>query len=100
MSLLIKGMDMPKNGRVTIDLASEETGTNILARITDDKTGKLIGHEGVVVISSPHGDLIDRDKLIQFFLPIMEFPEDERIMYVDSFIRALKSAPTIIEAEE
>ena len=29
-------------------------------------------------IPTPHGDLIDRDKLIQLFLPIMEFPEDER----------------------
>lgn len=51
-------------------------------------------------ILKTHGDLIDRDKLIQLFLPIMEFPEDERIMYVGSFIRALKNAPTIIEAEE
>ena len=41
MSLLIEGMDMPKNGRVTIELASEETGTNIIARITDEKNRNI-----------------------------------------------------------
>lgn len=39
MSLLINGMDMPRNGRVTIEPASEETGTiNIVLRRKTWKT--------------------------------------------------------------
>lgn len=74
MSLLIEGMDMPKNGRITIELASEETGTNIIARIIDDKTGKLIDHKGVVVIPTPHGDLIDRDELLRTPINLANYP--------------------------
>lgn len=104
MSLLIEGMNMPKNGRVTIDLASEETGTNIIARITDDKTGKLIEHKGVVVIPTPHGRLIDADAHIQ---SLKENQCGERCRKnhdcvncgIGMYIRIVENEPTIIEAE-
>lgn len=98
MSLLIKGMEMPKNGQITIELASEDTGTNILARITDNKTGKLIGHEGVVAIPSPHGRLIDADVLMD--LLEKSVPEKNRGHQFYAFRHMLRNAPTVIEAEE
>lgn len=111
-NLIIKGMEMPKHA---IKSGTDDTLYRSCVIVHPDGTAELIldstfadmfGFEHnlnrfpLVEIPTPHGDLIDRDKLIQLFLPIMEFPEDERIMYVDSFIRALKNAPTIIEAEE
>lgn len=110
MSLLITGVDMPKNGRITIELASEETGTNIIARITDDKTGKLIEHKGAVVIHTPHGDLIDRSELLNQYKPD---PEEEHLMktenpiayqlmdkIADKVTESINSVKAIIEAEE
>ena len=105
MSLLIEGMNMPKNGRVTIDLASEETGTNIIARITDDKTGKLIEHKGVVVIPTPHGRLIDADKAATAILMMSNHPCGHAIETVSDVVDWLRikdnniAFPTIIEAE-
>lgn len=92
MSILIKGVDMPMNGRVTIELSSEETGTNILARITDDKTGKLIEHKGAVVIPTPHGDLIDRDMVLCL----------GNVLFNDTVIHkwAVLNVRAVIEAEE
>lgn len=95
MSLLIEGADMPERGIHHGAIVISETGNHLV--VNSHPYNKCFA---LSEISTPHGDLIDRDKLIQLFLPIMEFPEDERIMYVDSFIRALKNAPTIIEAEE
>lgn len=57
MSLLIKGMDMPKNGEITIAFASDENGENTLALILDTN-GKPIEHKGVVEIHTSHGRLI------------------------------------------
>ena len=111
MSLLIKGMDMPESCRHCRYCIAEETDDDYSpyycvnnpylrwSTSVDIPDYVSLGCK-VSEIPTPHGDLIDRDKLIQLFLPIMEFPEDERIMYVDMFIRALKNAPTIIEAEE
>lgn len=97
MSLLIKGMDMPKNGLITIELASEDTGTNILALITDDKTGKLIGHEGVVAFPTSHGDLIDRDDLLTYFERKAKGKTAEEALKL--LYTALKAYPTVIEKE-
>lgn len=86
MNLLIKGMDMPKNGRVTIKLASEETGSNIIAVITDDKTGTLIEHKGVVVVPTPHGDLIDRDELLRTPINLANYPSSW-VKYMPALIK-------------
>lgn len=96
--LLIKGMDMPKNGLVTIELASEETGTNILARITDDKTGKLIEYKGVVEIPTPHGRLIDADRLEDRIKNMVGKYDTAIPLYV--VYRLIADAHPIIEAEE
>lgn len=103
MSVIIKDMNMPKSCH---DCAMRyiAIGLDFECVFTYDDVGDCIERRlancPLEEVHTPHGDLIDRDKIIQLFLPIMEFPEDERIMYVDSFIRALKNAPTIIEAEQ
>lgn len=98
MSLFIKGMDVPKNGRIIIELASEETGTNVVARITDDKTGKLIEHKGVVVIPTPHGRLIDADRLMEVLKSAI--PYEQRTSAVFCMMKNIENAPTIIEKED
>ena len=57
MSLIIKGINMPKNGEMTIAFASDENGENTLALILDTN-GKPVEHKGVVEIHTPHGGLI------------------------------------------
>lgn len=103
MSILINGMDMPNDYKHRDVMLDRTTDDGILRLSVYDFDHEARKYSCRVYplseIPTPHGDLIDRDKLIQLFLPIMEFPEDERIMYVDSFIRALKNAPTIIKAE-
>lgn len=100
-SLLIKGMDMPKNGEITIAFASDENGENTLALILDTN-GKPIEHKGVTEIPMPHGRLIDSDAAITRL----------KHLYCDgcgcdcstcpwgAFIKYLDGRPTIIEAEK
>ena len=64
MSILIKGIDMPKNGEMTIAFASGENGENTLALILDTN-GKPIEHKGVAEIHTPHGRLIDENELLR-----------------------------------
>lgn len=93
MSLLIKNMDMPKNGEITIAFASDENGENTLARILDTN-GKPIEHKGVVEIHTPHGRLIDADKLLESFEKAID--EDNHFV---NFFSLVDEAPTIIKAE-
>ena len=53
----------------------------------------------IIEIPTPHGRLIDAERLFNIFEPITSFPKDEQIMYVEAFLTAIKQAPTIIEAE-
>lgn len=94
MSLIIKGINMPKNGEMTIAFASDENGENTLARILDT-SGKPIEHKGVAEIPTPRGDLVDRDDLID---------EINRVTFVKRYdynvaYNIVTDAETIIEAE-
>ena len=53
----------------------------------------------IIEIPTPHGRLIDAERLFNIFEPITSFPKDEQIMYVEAFLTAIKQAQTIIEAE-
>lgn len=97
MSLIIKGINMPKNGEMTIAFASDENGENTLALILDT-SGKPIKHKGVAEIPTPHGRLIDADDVLrnnaifadrEFIHPSMQVTLREII----------DEAPTIIKAE-
>lgn len=110
MSILIKSIDMPKNGELTIAFASNKNGENTTALILDGK-GNPVEHKGVTEIPTPHGRLIDADKLLKS----IDIMREQRcktcssridtkhcdrngcwMIFISDFIGSL---PTIIEAE-
>lgn len=107
MSILIKGIDMPKNGEITIAFASDENGENTMALIVDDK-GKSVEHKGVTEIPTPHGRLIDADKAATSISMMNNHPCGNSIENVNDVVEWLRfvdengnniAFPTIIEAE-
>ena len=57
--LIIKGMDMPKDGDYLFSFASDEYGGNTICRI-ERVDGGLIEHNGIVMLPT-HGRLIIED---------------------------------------
>lgn len=95
MSLLIKGMEMPKNhNHLTITIWSNGAASYGLY----NREESLVDFRNVEVVPvPPHGDLIDRDA----FLKKCEFvctDDDEDIRAVRYSI--IENTPTIIPAEE
>jgi len=84
MSILIKGMALPEDKEIFLRI-DEKSEVYVYGSYPTEL------HKAVPV--PPHGDLIERDKLI------------ENCMQEDSFIaellfRKVNNAPTILEAEE
>jgi len=94
MSLIIKGINMPKNGEMTIAFASDENGENTLALILDTN-GNPIEHKGVTEIHPPHGRLIDADDLDS--ITVISYPNNGNPFVAGRLKKII--APTIIEAE-
>lgn len=105
MSILIKGMDMPKHA---IKNGTDDTLYRSCVIVHPDGTAELIldstfadmfGFEHnlnrfpLVEIPTPHGRLIDADKLSISILKAMNNGDDSVIGLIDK-------TPTIIEAEE
>lgn len=91
MSILIKGMEMPVEGLVTVNIHSDG-----LVYVHGAYPTEL--HEAVS-IPTPHGRLIDADALI---MPIERSWQDAGLHGEDyrKIKRWIKNALTIIEAEE
>ena len=100
MSLIIKGMKMPKYR----DVFGDERGCVYLLMLTVNKDGTASmqfndvegGFYQVKEISTPHGQLIDDYKLLRAL--IKAFPNQSMNFY-DTLERVIDEAPTIIEAE-
>lgn len=105
MSILIKGMEMPKDcshcrfqgfgGRMNERILCMLTGTN-------DYINQQSKFEDCPLIEAPdkHGDLIDRDALIKLVNSSM-FPSDMvTTLAVDMAKNWVKDAPTIIPVSE
>ena len=92
MSLILKGIDMPKKGK-TIRLEIEDDGTiwqegyNIKGRL---QTAQAIQ------IPTPHGRLIDASELIKSYMRGTKTGIDDFYDTID----IIDNAPTILEAEE
>lgn len=89
MSIIIKGLDMPKEG-VWYNIVITSNGKGFVDVVSKDNA--LTNTESIqaVEISTPHGRLIDADAL----------PKD---MFLDTPIvlqKDIDNAPTILEAEE
>ena len=90
MSILIKGMDMPKEGEeIIIELSKCHAAEIIPARFGGAVYGSTYP---LVEVPTPHGRLIDADEL-EWVVPNIE---DE----YEHCHRIIRDAPTIIEAEE
>ena len=103
MSILIRGIDMPKKGEYK-PLFIYDTG-----EVTMEIRGEEVQVATAVPVP-PHGDLIDRDELMakdeKDFSTIMEMTDPETVFGTaiadahTAIQEMLKTAPTIIEAEE
>ena len=105
MSVLIKGMDMPK-GCFDCPCCAEFTDTIAQIReyncqaLNDKPICVISGRRAdcpLTEIPTPHGDLIDRDVLLRDHVH-----KDDMMAYCDDFVyeTAIEDMPTIIKAEE
>lgn len=104
MGVYIKGMEMPKSCMLCsfcVPEADEANGEMCMV------TGKLMppcNHERLddcpIVPVPPHGRLIDRDALIKELEITEEDDHNGATLLMAVFLEVLKSAPTIIPAEE
>ena len=110
MSVLVKGMKMPKNCeecRVAYDLNKDEYGnydcicvvTNELIAFDGSTGRKVCGDPCPIVEVPPHGRLIDADALKAWFVEWYDLNADLEIIHFLEILSDEDSAPTIIEAE-
>ena len=116
MSVLIKGMDMPKSCKecslMKVNWAwfhCDIVKNNKKPLDLEDKYENLMYSESrhpdcpLVEVPAPHGDLIDRDKLLKSGITAKAAMQDGEgcvYMQMNGIIDSIKRAPTIIEAEE
>ena len=99
MSVLIKGMEMPKHGDV------------LVVREYNGKT--YIKHEGhlgfearLIEIPTPHGELVDRNGLMDIYADRLTAvaerysPDSSECGILSGAMKLLAIQPTVIEAEE
>lgn len=109
MSVLIKGMEMPKHAAVdgekdtvhkcavlahsdnTVELVIDETF------VTPYYNGRDIQHYPLTEIPTPHGRLIDADKLVWFI--DNHIASGKKWVEFETIKDMINSLPTIIEAE-
>ena len=92
--ILIKGMEMPKNGEMKkIIIGRAPNGIDPIAIVTGDNTEFY----KIIEVFTPHGRLIDADALMECRLEPNHY-EELKDGYIPDY--DLDSAPTIIEAEE
>ena len=85
MSILIRDMEMPKNGEYK-PVYIYDTG-----EVTMEIAGEEVQIGTAIEIQTPHGRLIDAERLKGAFL-------DKYIIYDDT-LNIINDAPTIIESE-
>ena len=104
MSVLIKGMDMPK-GCKDCPLCSEFQVCNILNKsMTIYIENPLWVDEPdecpLVEIPTPHGDLIDRDAIVLDYSGLAYISSLDFIGIAKHFADQIEKMPPVIEAEE
>ena len=95
MSIIIKGMDMPKSCR-TCPLNSAPPNGCLIWTINDIRKDKRNNDCPLVEIPTPHGRLIDKDELLSHIKKDPLFSLVER--YGVSGV--IESRPTILEEEK
>lgn len=113
MTVIIKGMDMPKNCAECFAL--DESGDYPYCRITGETRGynfpvseKVMSKCPLGEVPTPHGRLIDADKMKDFMLDLSDaLPQFKTEAYRQMAIEVafgigedIDEQPTVIEAEE
>ena len=95
MSLIIKGMDMPKEAKsVTIDWWDENDQQ---IRFDDIEANEIV--ERVIEIPTPHGRLIDADELQELYADSDDLDLSNYDVKVAVVRQNIKDMSTILEAE-
>jgi hypothetical protein len=107
MSVMINGIDMPKNCLLCPCCASEGTGMGRqhYCQAIDDEPYVRGNYRPencpLTEIPTPHGDLIDRGELVSKLIPIKDAQSRIGQTFMESLIALIKEKPpTIIEAEQ
>lgn len=89
MSLILKGIDLPKDDSFCMVVGITNAGSDITIFYKDITKGKE--HRGIeaIQIDRPHGRLIDRDDI---YIGRWDIDSD--------LAEQIQNAPTILEAEE
>lgn len=89
MSIILKGIDLPKEGEVKFIAIKGKTAIETYKGIN-------VGYYSAIQIPTPHGRLIDKDELLSHIKkdPLFSLVERYGISGV------IESRPTILEAEE
>lgn len=98
MSILIKGMDMPKENNKKLLLISAD-GTVDIASFLSSHVQKT--DATAVEVPTPHGDLVDRDVVAEKIRQRLGIRNLDYLLETEKPIAmSIKEAPTVIEREE
>ena len=106
MSILIKGMEMPKHGEgVCLIVTNFDSCGSPVAMLVDRESILPKAYYDAIEIPTPHGRLIDADKLLKVieensYRLRSVINSTENGMFLSGIRQAIDEAPTIIEAEE
>ena len=100
MSIIIKGMDMPKNcWMCPLSVLYEKPREMLRCKLTKEEVLRYkIDSNCPLIELPPHGRLIDADALVKQMHDNIQKTNNARYAWVDELDIAL--APTIIESEE
>lgn len=91
MDVLIKGLELPTEGRISLSIYPNGI-------VVNHSTLKAEKNRTTAVEVPPHGDLIERSELIK---EIEEMLSNPNIMIgIDSIMNKIKNAPTVFPASE
>ena len=98
MSIIIKGLNMPK-GEFLLEVITHYEGG-------EKKDIKFVHKEDIIEIPTPHGRLIDGDKLRAKYRRMADLEENQKVSPIswafafEDTIDVIDDFPTILEAEE
>ena len=95
MSILIKGMEMPKDGEII--LVYPDGNAALFARIDVNILDFALKNRKAIPVP-PHGRLIDADALLKDIAPTDEDEDNGAKLLMNVFCQVVKTRPTIIPA--
>ncbi|MBQ1754101.1 MAG: hypothetical protein II002_04110 [Bacteroidales bacterium] len=99
MSILIKGIDIPKDGEHIIALIKNDGKVSYFEQDTETTTCKRMKEAEAIQIPTPHGRLIDADELKKRLYGYERWTGIDEVPY-EYAEKEVYDAPTILEAEE